>query len=98
VALRFPPHSKNVAVVEETDAITSNRQSPASTLKYLCVWLRCGCTPPIVDLAATKGHTVCLERICDSPASPHFVRYATRGRGRALRNLILATRLAQASI
>jgi hypothetical protein len=40
VALRFPPHSKNVAVVEETNAITSNRQSPASTLKYLYVWPR----------------------------------------------------------
>jgi len=41
---------------------------------------------------ATKGHTVLLGKNCDSPASPHFARYATLGRA-VLSDLILATRL-----
>ena len=35
---------------------------------------------------------------CDSPASPYLARHATRSGCLALRNLILATRLAQATI
>ena len=39
-----------------------------------------------------------LGELCESRPSPHFARYAIRGWGLALGTLILATRLAQASI
>jgi hypothetical protein len=61
VALCFPPHSKNAAVVEETGVIISNRQFSGIDFEILGASV-CDGIAPIADSVATNGHNVCLER------------------------------------